>query len=417
MYKRLIIVFLLGFSSGLPLALIGGTLQAWFASSGASVMTTGLLSLVGFPYLYRFLWSPLLDRFQFFGLGRRRSWIFLTQLSLLVGFNLLAWYSPTTSPVKMSLIALCLAFISATQDIAIDAHRTEFLLPEERGLGASFAVCGYQLATLIAGGLALVLAYHWGWPITYRCMGCCMCFGMLMVFWSPEPYDNLQKNEPNLPVARSILAPIQSLLSKPGLVVMLFFIFCYKLAESFTTTHSGIMMPFLIQGLGFSLDTIGYVNKVLGVIAILLGGVISGILLMRWSIYRALWVFGFFQTGMHLLFIALAIVGKNIYLFALAVFFNNLAAGMGSTALVAFFMYWVDKRFTATQFSILVGIAALPRIFSGPVGGILQAHLGWTGLYEVAFILTLAFVPFIFLMQRAGVFSDFFDNAAKVTVR
>ncbi|MCH9755627.1 MAG: MFS transporter [Gammaproteobacteria bacterium] len=405
MYKRLLIVFLLGFSSGLPLALLGGTLQAWFAASGASVMTTGLLSLIGFPYIYRFLWSPLLDRFSLFKLGKRRSWVLSMQVCLLVGFNLLAWCSPVTSPGLMAFIGLCLAVCSATQDIGIDAHRTEYLKPEEHGLGASFAVCGYQLAMLLSGGLALIMAYHLGWAATYRLMGFLMCVGMFVIVWSPEPSSAAL--EQHTGVFESFVAPAKALVKRPGIIVMLFFILFYKLAEAFTTNYSGIIMPFLIQGMGFSLDVIGYVNKVVGVGAILVGGLLAGLLLTRWSLYRSLWVFGLFQTLSHLLFVVLAISGKNTVLFAIAVVFNNLAAGMGTTTLVAFFMRWVDKRFTATQFSILVGVSSLPRVFSGPIGGGLQHYLGWVGLYEVTFVLTLSFVPFLILMRRAGVFAGF----------
>ncbi|MDF1677998.1 MAG: MFS transporter [Legionellaceae bacterium] len=405
MKKRLLIVFLLGFSSGLPLALLGGTLQAWFAATGASVMTTGLLSLIGLPYIYRFLWSPLLDRFALFKLGKRRSWVFSMQLILLVGFNLLAWCSPATSPGLMAFIGLCLAFCSATQDVAIDAHRTEYLKPEEHGLGASLAVCGYQIAVLLSGGAALIAAYHWGWAITYRIMGCLMCIGMLIILWSPEPSSESLETHSGL--VESFVAPAKALFLRPGIIAIIFFILCYKLAEAFTTTHSGIIMPFLIQGMGFSLDVIGYVNKVLGVGAILSGGLVAGFTLTRWSLYRALWVFGLFQALTHLLFVALAILGKSTPLFATAAVFNNFAAGMGSTTLVAFFMRWVDKRFTATQLSLLIGVASLPRVFSGPVGGILQHYVGWAGLYEIAFVFTLSFVPFLVLMRRAGVFAGF----------
>lgn len=412
MNKRLLIVFLLGFSSGLPLALLGGTLQAWFSASGASVMTTGMLSLIGFPYIYRFLWSPLLDRFTLFKLGKRRSWVFLMQCLLLLGFNILAWLSPETSPLWMALIGLALAVFSATQDIGIDAHRTEYLKPEEHGLGASFAVCGYQAAVLLSGGLALIMAHHYGWAVTYRLMGFLMCFGMLAILMSPEPSnENLEQHTGLL---QAFVAPAKALLLRGGIVPMLFFILFYKLAEAFTTTNSGIIMPFLIQGMGFSLEVIGYVNKVMGIGAVVVGGLLAGTLLMRWSLYRALWVFGLFQTLSHLLFVVLAITGKNTVLFAFAVVFNNLAAGMGSTTLIAFFMRWVDKRFTATQFSLLVGISALPRVFSGPIGAGIEHYVGWAGLYEIAFLLTLAFVPFLILMQRAGVFAGFEKDKKEV---
>jgi len=405
MNKRLFVVFLLGFSSGLPLALLGGTLQAWFSASGASVMTTGMLSLIGLPYIYRFIWSPILDRFSLFSLGKRRSWILSMQVFLLLGFNALAWLSPLVSPGLMALIGVLLAFFSATQDIAIDAHRTEYLLPEEHGLGASFAVCGSQAALLLSGGLALIMAHHLGWAATYRMMGFFMLLGMVTVLWSPEPSRG--QLEQTSGFWKSFVAPTKALFSRPGIIPTLGFILFYKLAEAFTTTNSGIIMPFLIQGMGFSLDVIGYVNKVMGMIAVISGGLAAGLLLTRWSLYRALWVFGLLQAFSHLLFVFLAISGQNLTLFSVAVVCNNLAAGMGTTALVAFFMRWVDRRFTATQFSFLVGAASLPRILSGPIGGSLQQSLGWVGLYEVTFILTFCFIPFLIIMRRRAVFSEF----------
>jgi len=408
MNKRLLIVFLLGFSSGLPLALLGGTLQAWFSSSGASVMTTGMLSLIGLPYIYRFIWSPILDRFSLFSLGKRRSWILVMQVLLLLGFNALAWFSPLTSPGLMALVGVLLAFCSATQDIGIDAHRTEYLRPEEHGLGASFAVCGYQAALLLSGGLGLIMAHHLGWAATYRIMGFLMLLGMVTILWSPEPSSG--QLEQTTGFWESFVAPTKALFLRPGIFPILGFILFYKLAEAFTTTNSGIVMPFLIQGMGFSLDEIGYVNKIMGMVAVISGGLAAGLFLTRYSLYRALWIFGLFQAFSHLLFVALAISGQNIILFSVAVVCNNLAAGMGTTALVAFFMRWVDRRFTATQFSLLVGAASLPRILSGPMGAGLQESLGWIGLYEVTFVLTFGFIPFLMLMRRCDVFAKVDKN-------
>ena len=396
MNRRLLIIFTLGFASGLPLALISSTLQAWFAEAGMSVVVTGSLSLLSLPYVYRVLWGPILDRYSLFSLGKRRSWILAMQVLLLLGFNLMAWCSPISSPRVMVTVAFLLAFFSATQDIAIDAHRTEYLPLEEHALGASLAVFGYRLALLVAGGLALIIAAHWGWAVAYRLMGFLMLLGMAAVLFSPEPSSIVLKQEP---FAVSFIAPVKELLARRGVFSLVCFIFFYKLGESFTTTTSGIVMPFLIQGLGFSLDVIAYVNKVMGISAILLGGLTAGFLLMRWSLYRALLVFGLLQAMTNVLFIVLAMVGKNVGLFSLAVVLDNFAAGMGSTALVALFMRLVDKRFTATQFSLFVAISTLPRIFSGPFAALLQSSLGWVGLYQWSALLALVFVPFLLLIR------------------
>jgi PAT family beta-lactamase induction signal transducer AmpG len=392
MNKRFFIVFILGFSSGLPMALISSTLQAWYASTGMSVLATGALSLIGLPYAYRFIWGPLLDRYSLFYIGKRRSWILSMQVLLLLGFNLMAWVSPEQHPQYLAALALIIALLSATQDIAIDAHRAEYLPISEHAMGASLAVLGYRLALLLSGGLALVMAYQMGWAFTYRFMGILMAVGMLAVFFSQEPIVEVkEKNN----FVFSFIEPVKELFSRPKITFLLLFIICYKLGEAFTTTTSGIVMPFLIQGLGFSLETIGYVNKILGIGSILLGGLAAGFLLMRYSLFSSLFFFGLLQALTNILFVLLAMIGNNVIMLAIAVFFDNFAAGMGSTALVALLMRVVNKQFTGTQFSILVAFSTIPRIFSGPIAASIEMGIGWVGLYELSVVLALAYIPFL----------------------
>lgn len=397
MNKRLFIIFMLGFSSGLPLALAGSTLQAWFADAGMSIMATGALTLVGLPYLYRVVWGPLLDRYTLFSLGKRRSWILTMQLCLVLGFIVLSFCTPRHSAGLMAVIALVIACLSATQDVAIDAHRVEFLPITEHALGASLAVFGYRLAMLLSGGFALVFAQHYGWALTYQVMGLLMLPGIISVLWSSEPSIE-QTSDKN--IVQSYWAPVKELIGRQGFISLLLFIFFYKLGEAFTATTSGIVMPFLIQGVGFSLETIGYVNKMMGIGSILLGGLVAGIILMRYSLYRSLLIFGVIQALTNLLFLMLAIYGKHLSLLMLAVVSDNFAAGMGSTALVAFFMRIVDKRFTATQFSLLVSLSSLPRIISGPLAASIQLMVGWVGLYQIAIVLSFFFIPFLLLFYQ-----------------
>lgn len=397
MNKRLFIVFLLGFSSGLPLALISSTLQAWYAQSGLSVLATGALSLVGLPYVYRMFWGPILDRYSLFSLGKRRSWILTTQILLLVGFNIMAWFTPEHYPKLLAFLALTMAFVSATQDLAIDAHRTEYLAVSKQALGASLAVFGYRLALFLSGGIALLLAHHVGWAFTYRLMGLLMAVGMLAVLFSKEPSVETQDA---LDFTASFVKPVQELVSRPGILSLFLFIFCYKLGEAFTTTTSGIVMPFLIQGLGFSLETIAYINKMLGIGSILLGGLTAGFILLRYSLYRSLFFFGLLQALTNLSFVALALIGKNTLLLGFAVGLDNFAAGMGSTALVALFMRVVDRRFTGTQFSILMAFSTLPRIVSGPLAAVIQMNIGWVGLYQLSVFCALFFIPFLMKIKE-----------------
>ena len=362
-----------------------------------SILATGMLSLAGLPYLYRVFWGPLLDRYALFSLGRRRSWMLLTQVILLAGFNVLAWLNPMQFPHLMAFIAILLACFSATQDVSIDAQRTEYLPTALHGLGASLAVFGYRLGLLVAGGMALILANSFGWAVTYQFMGAGMLVGIFATLWSEEP---LLPTQASLSLMGAFLEPLKELWLRPYFMALIGFILFYKLGEAFTATTSGIVMPFLIHGLGFSLDTIGYVNKMLGMSAILVGGLLAGFILMKASLYRALLIFGLMQASTNLLFVLLAMTGKNLTLLAVAVTCDNFAAGMGSTALVALFMRIVNQQFTATQFSILVALASIPRIFSGPIAALVQMQIGWVGLYQLSFILALGFLPFLLRIRK-----------------
>ncbi|MBP6918851.1 MAG: MFS transporter [Legionellaceae bacterium] len=392
MTKKLFIVLLLGFSSGLPISLVSSTLQAWFADAGLSIWLTSSLSLISLPYLFRFLWTPLLDRYRILSLGKRRGWICGMQILLIAGLHAITWFKPIVSPGIMAMLAFILAIFSATQDAAIDAHRIEYLPSEYYGLGASLASTGYRIGMLMSGGVALVIAQNYGWIVAYRAMSAALLVGVLAILWSPEPKKTTVTNST---VLDSFMAPVRDLLSRSGIFSFCIFILLFKLGEVFTTAISGIVMPFLIQGLGFSLATIGYVNKIWGTLALILGGVAGGVLMLRLNLYRALLYFGLLQAVTNLLFVFLAMAGKNIVLFSLAVISDNFAAGMGSTALVALIMRFVNQKFTATQFSILVCIAGLPRVFSGPMGAFLQIHYGWIGLYMIAFLLSFMFIPFL----------------------
>jgi PAT family beta-lactamase induction signal transducer AmpG len=392
MYQRLFIITILGFSSGLPLALVGSSLQAWFADAHQSLIITGMISLVGIPYVYRFFWSPLLDRFALLSIGRRRSWMLMMQIMLFLGLNLMAWLNPQQNANVMIWLAFFLASCSATQDVAIEAHRTEYLKSEEYGIGASLAVFGYRIAMLLSGGIALIIADHYSWKMSYHLMALFMVPGILVSLLTKEP---MQTAVAATSLHQQFIRPFKDLLQRKASLSILLFIFFYKIGEAFTATTSGIVMPFLIDGLGFSLATIGWVNKIVAVFAVVVGGIFAGILMLRWSIGRCLMIFGLIQALTNLCFVVLAIKGQNLTWLLIAVISDNLATGMGTTALVAFLMHIVNKQFTASQLSILVAFSTIPRIISGPVGTFLQAKIGWVGLYQFSVLSALIYIPFL----------------------
>ncbi len=408
MSKKLWLVCILGFSSGVPYALICTTLQAWFAHAGMNIVTTGMLSLLGLPYVYRLLWAPVVDRFTLFSFGKRRSWIVSMQVLLLLGFNLLACLTPQAHAQTMAAIALVMAILSATQDIAIDAHRTEYVASAQHGLAASVAVFGYRLAMLLAGGGAMIFAYYWGWHVAYQICAWMMLPGILVIVWSREPSHPLILTHSGSWSGRIsdyrnlFVDPMRELWQRDNIVPLCMFIFLYKLGESFTTTTSGILLPFLMGELGFSLATIAYINQMVGLVAIICGGVVAGVMLLRYSLYHFLMICGVLQAVTNLLFAWLAVVGQQTSCLALAVACDNFIGGMGATALVALMMHCVNQQYTGTQFSVFVAIASLPRVLSGPLAAGLQQLLGWRGLFEFSMLLALLFVPF--LMRLKGGF-------------
>jgi PAT family beta-lactamase induction signal transducer AmpG len=380
---RIAAVLLLGFSSGLPLALTGSTLQAWLTVSGADLMTIAWFSWIGIPYLLKFLWSPLMDRYVPPFLGRRRGWMLLTQLALAAGIAAMALLSPQSNLWLLGCLALWVAFASASQDIVIDAYRTDLLPASERGMGAAVSVLGYRLAMLASGGLALILADQIGWRQTFFTMAALMAVGLATSLAAPEP---ALRGTPPRSLRAAVVEPLQDLLLRPGALQLLTLIVLYKFGDALAGT---LTTAFLIRGVGFSLTDVGTINKVLGLASLLLGGLVGGLLLVRMSLTRALLFFGALQAISNLSFALLAWAGKSYPLLVFAVGFENLASGMGTAAFVAFAMALCNHSFSATQYALLSALASLGRILFGPLTGGLVEAMGWANFFVLTFVAAL----------------------------
>lgn len=388
---RIAAVLLLGFSSGLPLALTGSTLQAWLTVSGADIMTIAWFSWIGIPYLLKFIWSPLMDRYVPPFLGRRRGWMLLTQLALVAGIAGMAISPPNAKLWLLGCLALWVAFASASQDIVIDAYRTDLLPAAERGMGAAVSVLGYRLAMLASGGLALILADRIGWRQTFFVMAALMAVGLATSLVAPEP---VLRAAPPRSLREAVVEPLKDLLSRPGALQLLALIALYKFGDALAGT---LTTAFLIRGVGFSLTDVGTINKVLGLASLLLGGLVGGLLLVRMSLTRALLLFGALQAISNLSFALLAWAGKSYPLLVFAVGFENLASGMGTAAFVAFAMALCNHSFSATQYALLSALASLGRILFGPVTGALVAAVGWANFFVLTFVAAL---PGLWLVWR-----------------
>lgn len=408
--RNLFIILLLGFSSGLPLALTSSTLQAWFTVNGASLVTIGMLGLIGQPYIYKFLWSPLLDRYHLPVLGRRRGWLLLTQLGLLIAIIAMAFAHPKTSPYLLSFLALMVAFLSATQDMAIDAYRTEILPEQHTGLGAALYTWGFRISMMVSGGLALIFADYIGWKVTYFFLGLLMLVGITTTLLSAEPLSDQKKELQPQTLRAAILEPMQEFFARKAAVGILLFIVLYKLGDAMSVS---LATPFLIRDLGFSLTTVGIVNKGIGLVATMAGILVGGAIMTRISLYRALFLFGLLQTAAIFTLMQLALLGKNYHFLVFAISADNFCNAMGTVACVAFLTSLCDHRYTATQFALFSALAAVGRVFVAPVAGVMLEHMSWATFFGWAIV---ACLPGLLLLRwLRGHVNHFANNLQSAT--
>jgi len=382
--RKIFLLLLLGFSSGLPLALTGATLQAWLTVEGVRLQDIGWFALVGQPYVYKFLWAPLMDRYPLPFLGRRRGWLMATQFALLLAIAWMGSVSPKESPWLLAALALSVAFLSASQDIVFDAYRADVLAAPERGAGAAVSVLGYRIAMLVSGGLALILVDGWlSWRETYWLMAVLMLIGAAATWAALEP--QVQGKAPAT-LLEAVREPLTEFFPRDGAVALLVLIVLYKLGDAFAGVLTTV---FLLRGAGFSLTDVGWANKWLGVGATILGLLAGGALMAKLRLYRSLLLFGILQALTNLGFMALALAGKSYALMIAVVAAENLCGGMGTAAFVALLMALCDRRFSATQYALLSALAALGRVYVGPAAGALAADYGWTAFFLFTFFIAL----------------------------
>lgn len=389
--QRLIAVLFMGFAAGLPLSLVGSTLQAWYTQANISIVTVGALTLVGIPYTLKFLWAPLMDYAGFARFGRR-GWVMLAQFALAVLLFTISLMQPGQQAGMMGMLALLIAFFSATQDCAVDAYRTDILHVDERGLGSAYYIATYRLAVLLSGGLALVLADFVGWALTYQLMSGLMLFAVVSTYLAPS--ESHESTENNTHLFRMMVSSFLDLATRENISLLILFIIFYKIGDALALS---LMTNFLLHGLGFSLTEVGVAYKLVSFAATIAGAFIGGLLLTRWNIYRALMVFGLAQAFSNLMFVWLAVVGKVFSLMAASIFVENFCSGLSTAAFMAFLMSLCNKQYTAGQYALMSAIASLGRVFLGPVAGLMVKEMGWVHFYIFAF--GLCFPGLLILMM------------------
>jgi PAT family beta-lactamase induction signal transducer AmpG len=387
---RMLVALLMGFSSGLPLLLTGSVLQAWMTQEGLDLGTIGLIALVGLPYTLKFLWAPLTDRYCLPFFGRRRGWLIVVQLLLMVSIAALGWTQPATSPLVVAVAAWMVTFFSASQDIVIDAYRREALSDRELGLGASLYVNGYRVGMLLASGGGLIMADYVSFSLVYQFMALVMLVGVLTTVFAPEPVIHVA-----LPVTlrEAVVQPFVDYLQRTDALLILLFILLYKVGD---TMASNMTIPFYLD-IGFSKTEIGAVVKLFGFWATIFGSLIGGIVILRVGIYASLWGFGILQALSTGGFAVLAMVGYSLPLLAGVIAFENLSAGMGTAAFVAFMASLTNRKFTATQYALLSSLMGVPRVIVAAPTGYLAEWLGWTVFFSGCALIA---IPGLLLLTR-----------------
>lgn len=417
--KKMLITLSMGFVSGVPLLLTITLLQAWLTDEGISKSTIGLFALVGLPYSLKFIWAPLFDHFTVSRLGRRRGWLLIIQILLIASIIILGMSDPAMNPFNVAVLATLVAFSSASQDIVIDAYRRESLTDEEQTIGASAYVLGYRIGALAAGAGGLILADYMTYQMVYAFMSAIMIYGVFITLIAEEPKNYYEPSNfmsaiynpfveffnryVSINIASDRLTNLKnrSKISRRNImsntliipILILLFILLYKIGD--TMAHS-LSTNFYLD-IGFSKSEIGTVVKFFGLFATLIGAFIGGLLSLKIGLYRSLMIFGIFQAIATLGFSILAYFGNSLYLLMIVISLENLAAGMGYTAYLAFIANMTNKRFTATQFALMTALMSLPRTLFSGMSGYLVEMFDWE-LYFI-FCSLIAFPALIILIK------------------
>ena len=373
-----------GFASGMPFFLLIQLIPAWLRTSDVSLVDIGLVGLVTLPYSWKFLWAPLIDRLRL-PLGRRRGWMLLTQVALMLSIGCLGFVDPKHQMTLVVVFASLIAFLSATQDVAIDAFRREILPDEELGLGNSIHVMAYRIAGFVPGSLSFVLADHLPWVWVFWITAAFMAVGLMLSLAVTEPED---LSPPANTLRERVITPFTEYFQRVGLgtgLLAMLFLVTYKLGDNMATALS---TPFYLD-LGFSMTEIGVIAKNVGVWSSIAGGLVGGLLMLRLGINRALWIFGVVQMVSILGFAWLASIGYSLWWLAAVISFEYLGVGLGTAAFTAFIARESSRAFAATQFALFTALAALPRSIASSLTGFIVEDTGWVAFFLLCTLLAV----------------------------
>ena len=403
---RLLFVFVMGFASGLPLALSSATLFFWLAEAGVTLAAIGLFALVGAPYNFKFVWAPFVDRVPLpiltRLLGRRRSWMLMIQVGLMLAIATLGFSEPETTPLLTAVCALAVAFFSASQDIVIDAYRIEILDPDEQGAGAAMTQAGYRLGAIAAGAGALFLAEQIDWSLVYLAMAALVAVGMAAALLAPDPErrnPDIADSRPTAGFYSMVVEPFGEFFQRNGVttaVVILAFILLYKLGDA----YAGVMAyPFYYE-MGFTKSEVATVSKIFGVIATVVGVFVGGLIVKRYGVMRSLLGCGILQMLSNLMYAAQTLAGHDVQFLYFTIGIENLSGGMGSSAFVAYLSVLCNTRYTGTQFALFTSFMAFGRTLLSASSGWMVELTGWFDFFVISTVVALPGLILLLWMMR-----------------
>ena len=386
---RLAAVSLLSFSSGLPLGLIVTAIPFWMQQRGIDIRSIGLITLAQAPYTFKFLWSPLMDRFAP-RKGRKRVWVGIGQVLLAVSIAGLALQARQPTVAAVAVLALVISFSSATQDIAIDAYTVEVLRKDEQGLAVGARVALYRVAMYVSGAIVVSLGPTIGWGTVFAGLGVLFLALLPISVLAPEPEVT---PPPPASLREAVWEPFVSFFRHPRALEIASFLFLYKISNN---VAEALVRPFLGE-LGYNAFDVGVATGTVSLLATLGGTFLGGILSQAWGVGRALWIFGVVQALAHGGYAVVAMVGVNRPVMYLAMTLESGAIGLGTGAFNVLLLRLTQRRFSATQYALFSSIFALGRTVAGPPAGILIAALGWRDFFLLTIPMAL---PGLLLLQR-----------------
>lgn len=408
--RRMLVMTLLGFSSGFPMALVTSTLSLWLKKSDVSKEAIGLFSLTKTPYSFKWLWAPVIDRIKIpllCKMGRRRSWAFLTQILLLLSILGMSRINPQISLGLLAFFAVLVVISSASQDIVLDAYRIEIFKPREQGAGTAIFILGYRLGLLFSGAGALWLSAKIGWNTVYVIMALGSLVGLITILFVKEPksesvelkFEGNRKERIGHFFKTAVFEPLQDFMNRANWKMILLFVFLYKMSDA----YMGPMVYPFYDDMGFTETEIATISKIYGMAATILGGIIGGLIASRYNIYKTLLIGGILQGASNLMFVGQAYVGHDIYFLMATISIENIAGGIGTAAFVAYLSSLCNVKYTATQYALLSSFMSLFRDVFAASSGYLAAMVSWQAFFIITTLMAvpgLLLIPYLYKIEK-----------------